>query len=174
MPLAAPVAPDGAGPAPLTAPDLPPDPSPAAGLVRALDELARAQREAAARLARDLELPRASFGVLRMLYRCGSVQLGDVAAKLRVDLSVASRQVSHLVDEGLARRTVDDDDRRARTVELTDRGRELVAHAHELLDTLGAEIFAEWSDDEIVTATRQIERVTATVVASHESPRTPG
>lgn len=174
MPLAAPVVPDTPRPAPLTAPDGSPDPSPAAGLVRALDELARAQREAASRLARDLELPRASFGALRMLYRCGSVQLGDVAAKLRVDLSVASRQVSHLVDEGLARRTVDDDDRRARTVELTDAGRDLVARAYEHIDALGDEIFSEWSDDELVAATRQIERVVAAVGGGHETPRTTG
>jgi len=168
----APLAPDAARPV-TTSPDLP-DPSPAAGLVRALDELARAQREAAVRIARDLDVPRASFGVLRMLYRCGPVQLGDVAARLRVDLSVASRQVSHLVDEGFARRTVDDEDRRARTIELTDAGRVLVARAYERIDALGDEVFAEWSDDELVLATRQIERVAAAVVGGGESPRTTG
>ncbi|MGN6238268.1 MAG: MarR family transcriptional regulator, partial [Cellulosimicrobium cellulans] len=123
-------------PATTADPELAPDPSPAAGLIRALDELARAQRESAVRIARDLDIPRSSFGLLRMLQRCGPVQLGDVAAKLRVDLSVASRQVSHLVDEGLVRRTVDDDDRRARTVELTDTGRGLVLRAYEHIDAL--------------------------------------
>ena len=68
-------------------------PSPTWGLVRALDDLARVQRESAVRIARGLDIPRASLGVLRMLDRCGPVQMGDVAARLRVDLSVASRQV---------------------------------------------------------------------------------
>ncbi|MCO7275439.1 MULTISPECIES: MarR family winged helix-turn-helix transcriptional regulator [Cellulosimicrobium] len=155
-------------------PELAPDPSPAAGLIRALDELARAQRESAVRIARDLDIPRSSFGLLRMLQRCGPVQLGDIAAKLRVDLSVASRQVSHLVDEGLVRRTVDDDDRRARTVELTDAGRGLVLRAYEHIDSLAATTFAEWRDEEIVEATRQIERVASAVVAGHAAPRTTG
>ncbi|WP_353707551.1 MarR family winged helix-turn-helix transcriptional regulator [Cellulosimicrobium sp. ES-005] len=155
-------------------PELAPDPSPAAGLIRALDELARAQRESAVRIARDLDIPRSSFGLLRMLQRCGPVQLGDIAAKLRVDLSVASRQVSHLVDEGLVRRTVDDDDRRARTVELTDAGRGLVLRAYEHIDSLAATTFAEWRDEEIVEATRQIERVASAVVAGHGAPRTTG
>lgn len=156
------------------APELAPDPSPAAGLIRALDELARAQRESAVRIARDLDIPRSSFGLLRMLQRCGPVQLGDVAARLRVDLSVASRQVSHLVDEGLVRRTVDDDDRRARTVELTEDGRTLVLRAYEHIDALAATTFSEWHDDEIVAATRHIERVVAAVVAGHDAPRTAG
>lgn len=155
-------------------PGLTPDPSPAAGLVRALDDLARAQRESAVRIARDLDMPRASFGLLRMLQHCGPVQLGDVAAKLRVDLSVASRQVSHLVDAGLVRRTVDDDDRRARTVELTEAGRALLVRAYEHIDVLAATTFADWGDEEIVEATRHIERVAAAVVAVHDSPRTTG
>ncbi|MGM7421170.1 MarR family winged helix-turn-helix transcriptional regulator [Cellulosimicrobium sp. CpK407] len=161
-------------PATTADPELAPDPSPAAGLIRALDELARAQRESAVRIARDLDIPRSSFGLLRMLQRCGPVQLGDIAAKLRVDLSVASRQVSHLVDEGLVRRTVDDDDRRARTVELTDAGRGLVLRAYEHIDSLAATTFAEWRDEEIVEATRQIERVASAVVAGHAAPRTTG
>ncbi len=87
---------------------------------------------------------------------------------------MASRQVSHLVDEGLVRRTVDDDDRRARTVELTDAGRGLVLRAYEHIDALAATTFAEWRDEEIVEATRQIERVASAVVAGHAAPRTTG
>ncbi|MFI2702220.1 MarR family winged helix-turn-helix transcriptional regulator [Cellulosimicrobium composti] len=166
MPVTTPVAPASAPPAP--------DPSPAASLIRALDELARAQRESAVRIARDLDIPRSSFGLLRTLQRCGPVPLGDVAARLRVDLSVASRQVSHLVEAGLVRRTVDDDDRRARTVELTDAGRRLVLRAYDHIDALAATTFAEWREDEIVEATRQIERVAAAVVAVHDAPRTAG
>lgn len=156
------VVPDGA-------PAVPPDPSPTGRLVRALDDLARVQRESAGRIARDLDLPRASFGVLRMLDRCGPVQLGDVAARLRVDLSVASRQVSHLVDAGLARRTVDDDDRRARTVELTDGGRDVLRRAHELIEAMSAATFADWTADELTAAAAHIDRVTAAVAASHDA-----
>jgi DNA-binding MarR family transcriptional regulator len=174
MPVATAVVPGGTRRPHDTSPESSTDPSPTTGLVRALDELARVQRESAVRIARDLDIPRASFGVLRMLHRCGPAPLGDVATRLRVDLSVASRQVSHLVDEGLARRTVDDGDRRARTVELTDAGREVVGRAYDLIDALGTEIFAGWTDDEIVAATHEIERVVAAVAAGHEHHRTTG
>jgi DNA-binding MarR family transcriptional regulator len=149
------------------APTTSPDRSPTSGLVRALDDLARVQRESAVRIARDLDIPRASLGVLRMLDRCGPVQLGDVAARLRVDLSVASRQVSHLVDGGLVLRSVDDDDRRARTVALTDAGHDVVRRSFALIDVMSAETFADWSTDEIVAATEQIDRVTGAVAAAH-------
>jgi len=155
------------------APTTSPSPAPTWGLVRALDDLARVQRESAVRIARDLDIPRASLGVLRMLDRCGPVQMGDVAARLRVDLSVASRQVSHLVDDGLVRRRVDDDDRRARTVELTAAGRDAVRRSFALIDEMSTETFAAWSPDEITVATEQIERVTAAVAAAHASATPP-
>ncbi|MBD5785301.1 winged helix-turn-helix transcriptional regulator [Cellulosimicrobium terreum] len=151
-----------------------PGPGATSNLIQALDGLARVQRESAVRIARDLDFPRASLGVLRMLDHCGSVQLGDVAAKLRVDLSVASRQVSQLVDEGLARRTVDDDDRRARTVELTDAGRDVIRRSYSLIEQLSAAAFDSWTDAEIAAASRQIERVTAAVAAAHDTTRTAG
>ncbi len=81
--------------------------------------------------------------------------------------------MSHLVDAGLVRRTVDDDDRRARTVELTEEGRALLVRAYAHIDVLAATTFAE-GDDEIVEATRHIERVAAAVVAVHDSPAPPG
>lgn len=167
MPASAPVRPSG----PAVDPDVgtaPDDLTPTAGLVRALDELARVQREVGGRIARDLDVPRAALGVLRLLDRCGPVQLGDVAARLRVDLSVASRQVSHLVDDGLARRTVDDGDRRARTVELTDAGRDVVRRAHDLVEAMSAETFGAWTAEELATATAQIDRVTAAVARDHD------
>ncbi|WP_435738423.1 MarR family transcriptional regulator [Cellulosimicrobium sp. PMB13] len=160
MPVTPTLAPDDAPPAA-------PDRTPTSGLVRALDDLARVQRESAVRIARELDIPRASLGVLRMLDRCGPVQLGDVAARLRVDLSVASRQVSHLVDGGLVLRSVDDDDRRARTIALTDTGRDVVRRSFAVIDVMSAETFADWSPDEIVAATDQIERVTEAVAAAH-------
>ncbi|MBD8078853.1 MarR family transcriptional regulator [Cellulosimicrobium arenosum] len=142
-------------------------------MISALDDLARVQRESAARIARDLDLPRAALGMLRMLDRCGSVQVSDIAAMLRVDLSVASRQVSHLVDDGLARRTVDDDDRRARTVELTEAGRHVMRRSDEIVHRISSELFASWTDDEIDEATQQVTRVTAAVADGLTTPTTP-
>ena len=136
-------------------------------LVETLEELSRAQREAAMRVARDLDLPRAGLGALHLLTRCGRVQLTDVAAKLRVDVSVASRQVSALVDAGLVRRTVDDDDRRARTLELTDAGREFAEESFRRIDDLVSESFSDWTEQDLVDATTRIRSVAAALVSTH-------
>ena len=133
-------------------------------LVAALEELTRAQREAAARIARELDWPRAGLGVVRLLRKCGPVQLSDVAGRLRVDMSVASRQVSALVDAGLVRRTVDDDDRRARTLELTDEGRALADESVEHFGALVAQTFEGWSPGELEQAAHHLRRVAAAII----------
>jgi len=133
--------------------------SAATELISALEELGRAQREAGARVARDLAWPRAELGVVRILHKCGPAQLSDVATRLRVDVSVASRQVSALVDAGLARRTVDDDDRRVRTLELTDEGHALAEETlHHLVEHASA-AFGDWPPDELAQATQQLRRI---------------
>ena len=132
-------------------------------LVSALDELVRAQREAGSRLARNLDWPRAELGVLRLLHRCGRVQIGDVASRLRVDVSVASRQVSALVDAGFVRRTVDDVDRRVRTLELTDEGRAVAERTTQHFEQYVSTVFDGWTQDQLADATRQIRRVAAAI-----------
>ena len=111
-------------------------------ILRAFEEFGRAQREIASRLTRSLDLPRASIGLLRYLNAHGPVQIGCAAQHFRVDLSVTSRQVSALVDAGLAARDVDHDDRRARTVVLTEQGRAKVAELGKAVESMMAEMFA--------------------------------
>lgn len=151
-------------------------PSPAERLYSALEELGRAQREAAALMARRLDWPRAGIGVLRMLSVCGPVQLTDVAAKLRVDVSVASRQVGPLVDAGYVQRTVDADDRRARLLELTDEGHALADQLNGQFAVLFGELFAGWTDEDLTGTADRIRRVAAAMTTtrnlSHEEEGT--
>ena len=140
--------------------------SPSTELYSALDELARAQREAAARIARRHDWPKASLGVIRKLAHCGPAQLTDIAARMRVDVSVASRHVSHLVDAGLVRRSVDAGDRRARVLELTEEGHrlhdEMTAQFTQVVD----EMFATWTTSEVSDAVHQIRRVAEALTAA--------
>lgn len=147
--------------------------STADALVAALEELARAQREAGARAARDLSWPRAELGVVRMLHRCGPVQLGDVAARLRVDVSVASRQVSALVDAGLVHRTVDDDDRRVRTLELTAAGRALADESMRHFAEYVSAVFADWTPDDLANATHELQRIAEALTTAPTKPTVP-
>ncbi|TGJ96381.1 MarR family winged helix-turn-helix transcriptional regulator [Oerskovia turbata] len=129
-------------------------------LTIALEELNRAQREVSARLSRELDFPRASLGALRLLQRCGPLQVTELAHHLKVDLSVASRQVTHLVDAGLVERTACDDDRRARSVTLTPEGRTKVDETFHLLLSRTAETFAGWTADDLLASIHQLGRLT--------------
>ncbi|WP_407319288.1 MarR family transcriptional regulator [Isoptericola halotolerans] len=140
-------------------------------LVAALESLGRAQREAAARVARDLDWPRSGLAVVRILRARGEMQLCEVAEILRVDASVASRQVGALVDAGHVRRTVDTADRRARTLGLTDAGLAFAAESDRYFDAFVDEAFADWSADDLDDAITQIRNVAAAIsTVSQEAP----
>ncbi len=155
-----------AAPGARTAVDTPVDaPGSHGDILTALEELGRAQREAAARLAHRLGWPRAGIGVIRMLALCGPVQITDVAARLRVDVSVASRQVGQLVDGGYVRRTVDESDRRVRLLELTDTGRALVDQVRDEFSEVFAKVFVDWTDQDVAEAAFHIRRVAAAITS---------
>lgn len=144
------------------------------GLTRALEVFGTAQRTLGARMAHDLGLPRATIGLLMHLARNGPTQVGCLAQRLKVDMSVASRHVTVLAASGLVQRTVADDDRRGRTVELTEEGR---AKVHELFARLTTDltaIFADWDPADLEDATRAVTRLAETItdIPSH-APLTP-
>ncbi|GAB4087075.1 hypothetical protein GCM10028784_37050 [Myceligenerans cantabricum] len=139
-----------------------------ADLVDALTLLGRTQRVAAERTARDLGWPRAGLGVLRMLGCSGAAPLSDVAAALQVDLSVASRHVGALADAGYVVRAVDEDDRRVRTVEITDAGRALVERTNEQFAQLAERMFGTWSEDDVAAAVIQLRHLTDAIGATHD------
>ncbi|WNB85362.1 MarR family transcriptional regulator [Cellulomonas sp. ATA003] len=134
-------------------------------LIRAIEDMARAQRDTGAWLSRELGCGRGGITVVRLL-GSGPRQVGELAHLLRVDVSVASRQVAALVDAGLVERDVPADDRRLRTVALTDAGRRFAARATEATLGLAAAVFADWSPAELDEATGQIRKV-ASAIADH-------
>jgi len=143
-----------------------------AALIHAMEDLTRAQREAGLWLARELECNRGALAVVRML-ATGPLQVGELAQGLRVDVSVASRQVAPLVDAGLVARDVAPGDRRVRTVGLTEAGRALLErHATAALD-LAASVFADWSDEQIAAAAEQLRKVATAVTTHHSGVRLP-
>ncbi|WP_258724509.1 MarR family winged helix-turn-helix transcriptional regulator [Cellulomonas sp. NS3] len=135
-------------------------------LLTAIEDLARAQRETGALLARELDCPRAGLTLVHLLSRLGPQPVGDLAERLRVDISVVSRQVSALVDAGLVHRSAPDGpgaDRRVRTVALTARGTELAARSRAHLEERAGEAFAGWTPDELTAAAVQVQKITAAI-----------
>jgi DNA-binding MarR family transcriptional regulator len=129
--------------------------------LRALEELNRAQRAAAVAIHDAVGAPLAGVSIVRMLARREPLTLGEVAAALRVDLSVASRQVTCLVDLGMVERQVDGTDRRIRSLQLTDAGRDLSERISAELLRVSAIAFADWTDDELRAAAEVLDRVAA-------------
>lgn len=140
-------------------------------LVAAIEDMARAQRESGAWLARTLECGRGGLAVIRILER-GPRQVGDLAQLLRVDVSVASRQVAALADAGLVDRDVPATDRRARTVALTDAGRALAARSSQTAVRLAEAIFADWDEADVESAAATFRKVADAIVRHHASTGT--
>lgn len=92
-------------------------------LSRAADSVtARTQAEIA-----DAGLTESQFGVLEALYHLGPLCAADLAGKVLRSRGNLTLVIANLERAGLAARTTRAEDRRYRTVELTAKGRRLVA-----------------------------------------------
>ena len=133
-------------------------------VLRAITEFAGAQRFIGAHLSTKFDLPRSSLGLLHYLLNTGPLQIGTLAQHMRVDLSVASRHVSTLVEAGIVLRSVDPLDRRARTIELSPRG---VEYAHQIENSFAsivADALSQWTPTQLHESAQQMSALTRTLV----------
>jgi DNA-binding MarR family transcriptional regulator len=111
-------------------------------------------------LLRALEMPleHASFQALTSILRvtCGvgragpeEATIGAVAEEMCVDPSRASRIVADLVTRGLVERAPAQDDARKAILRLTGTGMEQVSRLRDVKWTMMAELFHDWSPQEI-------------------------
>jgi DNA-binding MarR family transcriptional regulator len=111
---------------------------------------------------------------LHLLAEAGELRMAELAERLRVDASTATRAAQRLVDAGFASRRPDQGDRRGVVVVITDAGRrtqqEIVERGRRLLDWLGA----GFSDDELsqlgLLMTRFVARIDASVCVDLDPP----
>lgn len=100
-----------------------------------------------------------SAHLVLFVLRChGALRLSDLAAKLEIDASTASRHVRGLEQAGLVRRSADPDDGRAFRVELTERGAAEWDAAAKRRMALLAQAMEGWSEDDIRTFERLMTR----------------
>jgi DNA-binding MarR family transcriptional regulator len=85
-------------------------------LIRSLYQLGLVHREIARHAL--AELGSQGFTALAVIAKYGPLRIGDVAERLSIDVSVASRQVAALESSGYIVREPDEHDRRARRVRL--------------------------------------------------------
>ncbi len=92
--------------------------------------------------------------VLLLLEEHGTLSVNDVAARLGVDQSTASRHCTRLEQLGLVRRTTAAHDRRARDLGLTGAGRSQVLAVREARHRWAEQVLARLSDEDARTAVR--------------------
>jgi DNA-binding MarR family transcriptional regulator len=126
-------------------------------LVISLYRLGLVQREIARHAL--AELGTQGFTALAIVHREGPVRVSDVAERLRVDLSVASRQIAALVAEGYARREADDADRRAFRITATERGTRVLGESHRRMVEACERPLAAWPEDDIVALATALDRL---------------
>jgi DNA-binding MarR family transcriptional regulator len=126
-------------------------------LVTALYRLGVVQREIARHAL--AELGSQGFTALAVIQRQGPVRVSDVAERLRIDLSVASRQCAALVAAGHAERQADPDDRRAYRLTATERGSRVLRESHRRMVEAFARPLANWPEEEIVALARRLDRL---------------
>lgn len=96
--------------------------------------------------------------ILRLV-RESDLRLGDLADRLRVKPSVASRATATLEAEGLVERVPDPDDARACRIHLTESGQAQVRQREDHVVSLVADAFADWSPEEVAQSVRMMRRL---------------
>jgi DNA-binding MarR family transcriptional regulator len=126
-------------------------------LVISLYRLGLVQREIARHAL--AELGTQGFTALAIVHREGPVRVSDVAEHLRIDLSVASRQVAALVTAGYAEREADPDDRRSYRISATERGTRVLRESHRRMVQAFERPLARWPEDDIVALAAGLDRL---------------
>ena len=90
-------------------------------------------------------LDRAAYAALCRLHESGPLRLSELAARMGVDASTASRQVQQLERAGLVARVGDPADRRASLLELTPEGGRVLARMRQARHASLTQVLAGWS-----------------------------
>lgn len=130
---------------------------PSEDLVIALYRLGLVQRSIARHAV--AELGSQGFTALAVVQRDAPVRVSEVAEKLSVDLSVASRQVAALVLAGYVQRERDPEDGRAHILSPTEAGTRVLTDSHRRMVATATDALAGWSDAEIAGLAEQLERL---------------
>jgi DNA-binding MarR family transcriptional regulator len=105
------------------------------------------------------ELGSQGFTALGVIHVHGPIRVSDVAQRLAVDLSVASRQVTALLTAGYIGKQPDPDDARATLLSTTEQGQRVLQESHRRMVHAFDRVLDGWSDDEIAALTGALDRL---------------
>jgi len=119
----------------------------------------------------DAGLRRADASVLKVLAKDGEQRSGEIAAKLGVDASVVSRQLTVLEGVGLVSRRPDPADARVSLVALSALGEQRLQALYTSYTQHLRAALADWDDDQMAAAAESLRRVAGAVTQAAESVR---
>ena len=133
-------------------------------LVKALYGLGAVRRE----LSRHAlaEIGTQGFTALAAVHLHGPIRVSDVAARLNVDRSVASRQLAALNSAGYVVSETDSEDGRALRMTTTEAGRRALEESHRRMVHTFRDMVAGWTEDEVATLTGGLARLNSDFEAS--------
>lgn len=99
------------------------------------------------------------MAVLGRLHACGPQRLSTLAECSQLDRSSASRQITELADRGLVERLTDPLDGRARLLQLTECGSNLLARVVRQRDEFFRQTLHRWSDADVAQLHRLLHRL---------------
>lgn len=111
-------------------------------------------------LAKSTGLSMPQFGILMQVHHRGNCAIGDIGEHFDITSAAASQLVDKLVQNGLIQRQEDPNDRRAKLLNLTEKGREFIQlgiqERHRWVDDLAEKLTA----DERVKVTKALKILT--------------
>jgi DNA-binding MarR family transcriptional regulator len=97
--------------------------------------------------AKSTGLSMPQFSVLMQLHHKGACGMSEISERFEISPAAASQLVDKLVQSGFVQREEDPSDRRAKLLNLTEKGQELIQHGHveryRWVDELGGKLTPE-------------------------------
>ena len=130
-------------------------------LEREIGLLLRRSRAISAKLAGELhpDLDGAAYGLLALLQDSGPLRASDLVARLGLDKSTISRQITALVELGLVERTPDPDDGRAQVLAPTAEGTQRLDRIREARRQRWETDLGAWPTGDVATLAELLGRL---------------
>jgi DNA-binding MarR family transcriptional regulator len=112
------------------------------------------------------ELGSQGFTALAVVHVHGPVRVSEVAQRLVVDMSVASRQVNALIQAGYVERRPDEDDARATLLTITEDGSRVLGESHRRMVHAFGQVLEDWSEQDVAVLADGLERLRAAFAQS--------
>jgi DNA-binding MarR family transcriptional regulator len=130
-------------------------------LEREIALLLRRSRAISARLAGELhpDLDGAAYGLLSLLQDAGPLRASDLVARLGLDKSTVSRQLSSLVDLGLVDRAADPIDGRAQVLTPSAEGSARLARIRDVRRARWESDLTDWPPSDVATLADLLHRL---------------